>query len=144
MAGALAAVVEEIVGWTWIDANSTLALGWHVPQVFWRLAWFTVDRGSALLKILCTPWQEAQLATFNAPFLLASPWYVSLYVSIRLASKPYRPERISEPWQRVQVVLEMLAGKTDDSGFVGSWIECSPWQSVQTGESVTPFAAATP
>jgi hypothetical protein len=44
----------------------------------------------------------------------------------------------------VQVVFEMFAGKTDDRGFVGSWIECSPWQSVQTGESGTPLAAATP
>ena len=55
-----------------------------------------------------------------------------------------RPARIDDSWQRVQVVLEMVAGNTVELGLDGSWIECSPWQSVQTGASVLPRAAATP
>ncbi len=43
------------------------APAWQFPQVFGRFAAFTVDRGSSERKMLCTPWQEAQLATLWDP-----------------------------------------------------------------------------
>jgi hypothetical protein len=54
-------------------AKSLPAPEWQAPQVLARLAGFTVERGSLEGKILCTPWQEAQLATVCEPARLARP-----------------------------------------------------------------------
>jgi len=42
-------------------------------QVLGRFAAFTVERGSVDGKILCTPWQDAQLATLCDPSRAARP-----------------------------------------------------------------------
>ena len=49
--------------------NRWPASGWHLPQVLPRFALLTVERGSLEGKMLCTPWQLAQLATVCWPEL---------------------------------------------------------------------------
>ena len=71
------------VTWTWPMAKVCPAPGWHPPQVWARLAGFTVDRGSFEGKILWTPWQEAQLATVCEPERAARPWKLSAKVGTR-------------------------------------------------------------
>ena len=55
----------------WI--NFSVTPGWHWPQVLIRLAWLTVDLGSEDGRMLCAPWQLAQLATTLDPAFDASP-----------------------------------------------------------------------
>jgi len=55
-------------------AKRVFASGWQEPQVCVRFAGLTVERGSAVRKMLCTPWHEAQFATERSPRLVARPW----------------------------------------------------------------------
>ena len=55
-------------------AKRVPAPGWHWPQVLGRFLGLMVDFGSDDGRMLCTPWQLAQLATVCDPALAASPW----------------------------------------------------------------------
>jgi len=58
-------------------------------------------------------------------------------VENRFFGKAYRVAIASFPWHAVQV-LGMFFTYTFDSGSVIFVIECSPWQSVHTGDSAIP------
>jgi hypothetical protein len=61
---------------TWILPSEKLtpAPGWQAPQVWGMFAGFTVDCGSELFRMLCDPWQLAQLATDTSPMDVPMPW----------------------------------------------------------------------
>jgi hypothetical protein len=57
-----------------LSAKLSVTPGWHCPQVRTRFCRAIVERGSFDGRILCTPWQLAQLATVCDPLLAAKPW----------------------------------------------------------------------
>ena len=91
-----------------------------------------VERGSDDGRILCTPWQLAQLATVSLPSFAASPWKEASKLTTRSAGRPKRRDNCTLPWQFPQV-SRMLPAYTGEALLVGARMECSPWQSVQIG-----------
>ncbi|HBX44131.1 MAG TPA: hypothetical protein DEH27_10345 [Deltaproteobacteria bacterium] len=125
-------------------AKFSVAPGWHCPQVTGRFFGFTVERGSAVVKISCTPWQEEQLATVLSPSRWERPWKLSLYPLTLSVWTPYRAASFSAAWHEGHVFSEMAMKETAERGSSAWRISCSPWQSVHPGASGTPRASATP
>ena len=82
--------------------------------------------------MLCTPWQLAQLATVCEPAADAKPWYEASKLTTLSAGIPNLLVKRTLPWHRAHVSGTLL-GFTSEARLVGAWMECSPWQSVQTG-----------
>ena len=91
-----------------------------------------------------TPWQEAQFATWVSPALDLRPWYESMKVVRRPVLMPYFSLSTADSWHGEQVISATLERDTGDNGSSGDRIPCSPWQSVQTGASVSPRATSWP
>src|ERR1035438_6936311 len=91
-----------------------------------------VERGSADDRMLCTPWQLAQLATVSLPSFAASPWKEASKLTTRSEGRLNRRESCTFPWQFPQV-SRMLPAYTGEAVLLGARMECSPWQSVQSG-----------
>ncbi len=102
------------------------------------------ERGSDDGRMSCTPWQEAQLATVWLPERLARPWKLSSKAATAVAFMPNFSVSRRSPWQRPQVIFGTFEAKTGEPLSAGPRIRCSPWQSVQTGASAMPLAAALP
>src|ERR1035438_2686250 len=128
---------------TWLIANRVPAPGWHWPQVFGRFLGLIVDLGSDEGRILCTPWQLAQLATVCDPALDASPWKDESKLTSRSEGRPNLRVSRTLSWQLAQV-SRMCAAFTGDASLVCLMILCSPWQSVHSGACVMPAASAWP
>ncbi len=90
-----------------------------------------------------TPWQLAQFAATLDPPRAARPWKLSAYVSRRPPGIPYFSLIPSASWQLEQV-RDTEATLTREAGSRAARMECSPWQSVQTGDLVTPWTMAVP
>src|SRR5689334_5173130 len=119
------------------------APGWQRPQVAARFFALTVDFGSAGGRMLCTPWQLAQLATVWEPDCAARPWNDASKLTSRSGGKPNLRASRTSPWQLPQV-SRMFRLLTGEAALLGRRMECSPWQSVQTGACITPPATAFP
>src|ERR1019366_2160598 len=126
---------------TWLMAKRVPAPGWHWPQVLARFFGLTVDFGSEDGRMLCTPWQLAQLATVCEPDLAAKPWKEASKLTTRSDGRPKARVRRTLSWQLPQV-SRMCAALTVEAALPGLRILCSPWQSVHKGAWVTPFASA--
>src|SRR5260370_40342876 len=117
--------------------------GWQGPQVLGRFLALIVLLASAEGRMLCTPWQLAQLATVCDPLLAARPWNEESKLTNRSAGMPNLRVRRTSPWQLPQV-SRMLLTFTGLSALVCLRILFSPWQSVHSGAWVTPRASAWP
>ena len=53
----------------------------------------------------CTPWQEAQLATWMSPERPARPWKLSSNASTAVFFRPNLSVTRKSPWQRPQVIF---------------------------------------
>src|ERR1035441_10250884 len=128
---------------TWLIAKRLPAPWCHLPQVVARFFGLMVERGSADDRMLCTPWQLAQLATVSLPSFAASPWKEASKLTTRSEGRLNRRESCTFPWQFPQV-SRMLPAYTGEAVLLGARMECSPWQSVQSGACVMPLASACP
>src|ERR1019366_6679133 len=124
-------------------AKRVPAPGWHWPQVLGRFLALMVDLGSDDGRMLCTPWQLAQLATVCEPALEARPWNDESKLTRRSVGSPNLRVKRTSPWQLPQV-SRMCAAFTGEASLVCLRIRCSPWQSVHSGACVTPRASACP
>src|ERR1035438_9879956 len=88
-------------------------------------------------------WQLAQLATVSLPSFAASPWKEASKLTTRSEGRLNRRESCTFPWQFPQV-SRMLPAYTGEAVLLGARMECSPWQSVQSGACVMPLASACP
>src|SRR5260370_29898562 len=113
------------------SANRLPAPGWHLPQVAGRFFTLTMDLGSSEGRMLCTPWQLAQLATVCDPPFEARPWKEASNVVMRSEGRPKRRDRFTFPWHCPHV-SRTWSRLTEEAVFPGRRMECSPWQSVQT------------
>src|SRR5436190_15268166 len=103
------------------------APGWHWPQVLGRFFALTVDFASLEGRMLCTPWQLAQLATVCDPLLAARPWNEESKLTSRSLGIPNLRVNRTSPWQLPQV-SRMLFAFTELAELVCFRILCSPWQ----------------
>src|SRR3954454_8793547 len=124
-------------------ANRVPATGWHFPQVVGRFFAFVIAFASLEGRILCTPWQLAQLATVCEPAFAAKPWNEESKLSTRSLGRPNLRVSRTSPWQLPQVSRIWLEF-TGEAVLLGFMILCSPWQSVQSGACVIPRARACP
>src|SRR5579872_6403621 len=94
-------------------AKRVPAPGWHWPQVFGRFLALIIDFGSDDGRMLCTPWQLAQLATVCDPALAASPWKDASKLTRRSEGRPNLRVSSRSPWQFPQVsrMLTLLTGE---------------------------------
>src|SRR6185369_2769858 len=116
---------------------------WHWPHVCGRFLALIIDFASLDGRMLCTPWQLAQLATVCEPALAAKPWNDESKLTSRSDGSPNLRVSRTSPWQLPQV-SRMCAAFTGEASLVCLKILCSPWQSVQSGAWVTPRARAWP
>jgi hypothetical protein len=58
--------------------------------------------------------------------------------------RPYFSLSTVDSWHGEQVISATLERDTGERGSSGDRIPCSPWQSVQTGASVSPRTASWP
>src|SRR5450759_2264993 len=114
------------------------APSWHLPQVLGRFLAFTMLLGSLERRMLCTPWQLAQLATVWEPLLAARPWKEESKLTKRSLGMPNLRVRRTSPWQLPQV-SRMWLTFTGLAALVCFRILCSPWQSVHSGVTQTPL-----
>src|ERR1039458_6539193 len=124
-------------------AKRVPAPSWHLPQVLGRFFAFTMLLGSLEGRMLCTPWQLAQLATVCEPLLAARPWNEESKLTRRSLGMPNLRVRPTSPWQ-LPHVSRILLTFTGLAALVCFRILCSPWQSVHSGACVTPRASAVP
>src|ERR1039458_8142685 len=124
-------------------AKRVPAPSWHLPQVLGRFFAFTMLLGSLEGRMLCTPWQLAQLATVCEPLLAARPWNEESKLTRRSLGMPNLRVRRTSPWQ-LPHVSRILLTFTGLAALVCFRILCSPWQSVHSGACVTPRASAVP
>src|SRR5579864_9629044 len=124
-------------------ANRLPAPGWQRPHVAARFFAWIVERGSDDGRMLCTPWQLAQLATVCEPAFAAMPWNDASKLTSRSAGNPNLRARRTSPWQAPQV-SRIFWPFTGEAALLGGRMECSPWQSVHTGACKMPRATALP